>query len=87
VQQWLGQQGFFVMEWPPQSLDLNPIKHLWNEVDRHLGLSSNLPRNTDDLWKKIYVVWQSTKVEYVHKLIHTIPFLQLRMDTHTLIGL
>ena len=27
LQQWLGQEDFSVMEWPPQSLDLNPIEH------------------------------------------------------------
>jgi len=61
------------MEWPPQSRDLNPIKHLWIEVGRHLRLYGNLPRSTDDLWEKIQFVWQSIEVEYIQKLIRTIP--------------
>lgn len=29
VRDWFEEQGYKVMEWPPYSLDLNPIKHLW----------------------------------------------------------
>jgi len=59
------------MEWLPKSLDLNPIEHLWNEVDRCLRLSGTLPTSRDNLWKKICVVWQSIEVEFVQKLICT----------------
>ena len=61
------------MEWPPQSPDLNPIKHLWNEVDKHLRLSGSSPTSRHDLWEKIQVVWQSIEVEFVQKLIFTMP--------------
>ena len=87
VQRWLGRQDFSVLEWPPQSLDLNPIEHLWNEADRRLRLSGTSPTCKDDLWEKIQVVWQNIEVEYIKKLIRTMPrrrliFLQLRVDTH-----
>jgi transposase len=32
VQEWLADQTFTVMEWPPYSLDLNPIEHVWKEL-------------------------------------------------------
>lgn len=73
VQRWLGRQDFSVLDWPPQSPDLNPIEHLWNEVDRRLRLSATLPTCKDDLWEKIQVVWQNIEVEYVQKLIRTMP--------------
>ena len=34
VQRWLGREDLLMLKWPPQSLDSNPIEHLWNEVDR-----------------------------------------------------
>ena len=73
VQRWLGRQDFSVLDWPPQSPDLNPIEHLWNEVDRRLRLSATLPTCKDDLWERIQVVWQNIEVEYVQKLIRTMP--------------
>ena len=77
VQQWLGRQDLSVLEWPPQSPDLNPIEHLWNEVDRRLRLFGTSPTCKDDLWEKIQVFWQNIEVKYVHKLIRTMPLLHL----------
>ena len=62
-----------MLEWPPQSPDLNPIEHLRNEVDRHLRLSGTSPTCKDDLWEKIQVIWQNIEVEYIKKLIRTLP--------------
>lgn len=70
---WLDEKGIEVLTWPPYSPDLNPIEHLWDEVDRRLRqLPGNISSETD-LWNKIQKVWNEIDDDYVLKLIDTMP--------------
>ena len=73
VKDWLLAQKFQVIWHPPQSPDLNPIEHLWNEVDRRMRMSERKPTNKKDLWEKIQEIWYSIEVDVVRKLIMSMP--------------
>jgi DDE superfamily endonuclease/Transposase len=73
LQDWFDEQEFEVMDWPAQSPDLNPIEHLWDEVERQLRNSGENPTSRDDLYKKLLAVWDKIDVETVRKLVRTMP--------------
>ena len=39
---WMDMNGFNVLEWPSNSPDMNPIEHVWNDVD--MRVRKNHPR-------------------------------------------
>jgi len=71
--EWFDDNNVEILDWPSQSPDLNPIEHLWNEIDRRLR---NLPDNItseNDLWNKIQQVWNEIDIDFCLKLIDTMP--------------
>ena len=34
--QYLAKNKITVLDWPPQTPDINPIEHLWDHVDREI---------------------------------------------------
>lgn len=73
VVEWLRAQKFELIGHPPQSPDLNPIEHLWNEVDRRLRRSKRKPTSKSDLWEKIQEIWYDIEPDVVRKLIRSMP--------------
>ena len=58
VQQWLHENEVEMLEWPPQSPDLNPIEHLWEHMERQLKFYpatnvTQLSQNLELIWSKI----------------------------------
>ena len=52
---------------------MNPIEHLWNEVDRRLRQLLELPKNKDDLLTKLLLVWSGIEPEFVQNLVISMP--------------
>jgi transposase len=73
VQSWLSEQPFSVLEWPPQSPDLNPIEHLWAIVKRRLAQYDNPPSGMVELWERIEEVWENIGAEECKSLVESMP--------------
>lgn len=46
VRGWLeeAEEDFTIFPWPPNSSDLNPIKHVWENIDRVIRSMDSPPR-------------------------------------------
>jgi len=73
TKRWLSEHRIKVLDWPAYSPDLNPIEHLWNEMDHRLRKLPGNISNKDDLWNKIQQVWNEVDIEFCLKLIDTMP--------------
>uniref|UniRef100_A0A8C7K1G0 Tc1-like transposase DDE domain-containing protein n=1 Tax=Oncorhynchus kisutch TaxID=8019 RepID=A0A8C7K1G0_ONCKI len=43
IQKWLVRIGELKLDWPAQSRDLNPVKYLWDDLERQLRARPNRP--------------------------------------------
>lgn len=60
-----------MMDWPPQSPDLNPIELLWEELDRRVRELQ--PTSAADLWKILQECWENITPETLMKLVKRMP--------------
>lgn len=80
VREWLEQQDFELMGWPPKSPDLNPIENLWSLLkaklyENHPELRT-MPDNQDTLDQMIIwaqEAWSSIDLSILDHLAVTMP--------------
>lgn len=71
VTEFLHQKKVKVLEWPAQSPDLNPIEHLWEEMERRRN-SENL-RNRQELKNVLQKIWDEIEPGVCQKLVESMP--------------
>ena len=59
------------MNWPPFSSDMNPIEHLWDEVER--PMKKHQPKNEDQLRRILQAEWESMSQDVTKKLVESDP--------------
>ena len=73
TKKWIKDHNINVLGWPSQSPDLNPIEHLWNEVDRRLRNNTKRLTSKESLWEMLQEVWEGIEPEFCQKLISSMP--------------
>ena len=72
AQQWRIAYGIQKLNWPPNSLDLNPIENLWKLV-KDLLRHHNRPRNKQEMMQTIEAIWNEVSMEQLQNLIASMP--------------
>ncbi len=52
-----------ILQWPPQSPDLNPIENLWNELK--LRVRKRLPQTLNELEKFVLEEWEQIPDDHI----------------------
>lgn len=71
--EWFKSKQVEVMDWPPQSPDLNPIEHLWVHIKNELSKYEAPPSGIYQLWERTQEVWNRIPVEVCQNLIKSMP--------------
>ena len=61
VMSYLREQDSEIMDWLPQSPDLNPMENLWKNLG--VKVMERIPTNTEDLWGKLQEEWSKISIE------------------------
>ena len=66
-------ETLYLMEWPAQSPDLNPIENLWSIFDQRVGERTMLTDN--ELWEILEKTWDeiSKDAKLLRSLIDSMP--------------
>ena len=67
VKSWFLENQVPVMEWTPQSPDLNPIEHLWGVLKNKIGAFKS--KNKNEVWSEIQNAWYSISPDLCANLV------------------
>src|SRR5271157_145686 len=71
VKEWFKKHKIRVLDWPPQSPDLNPIEHLWDHLKRQLAKYPKEPKGVHELWERVQVEWNKIPEDVCFKLVRS----------------
>ena len=71
--QFLAQNDIHTLPWPPTSLDLSPIEHVWDQLKQSFRKTEPLPRNTTELKDVLNYLWLTYPQSSIRKLIDSMP--------------
>lgn len=69
----LQEREIQLMEWPALSPDLNPIEHVWNQLDRSVRKRPNAPQTIQELTQALIEEWENIPQESLHRLVRSMP--------------
>ncbi|KAJ8875985.1 hypothetical protein PR048_023893 [Dryococelus australis] len=71
--QWYADNNVGRLDWPAQSADLNPIEHLWDELDRRARARPARPKSIAQLMEWLQEEWRRIPVDVLQTLVESMP--------------
>ena len=73
IRKWFVEIGVEELDWPAQSPDLNPIKHLWDDLEYRLRARSKCPTSVPYLTKALMAEWKQVPPALFQHLVESLP--------------
>uniref|UniRef100_A0A672YKD4 Tc1-like transposase DDE domain-containing protein n=1 Tax=Sphaeramia orbicularis TaxID=375764 RepID=A0A672YKD4_9TELE len=73
IKTWMTESGVDELDWPAQSPDLNPIEHLWDELERRLRARPSHPTSVCDLTNVFLEEWSKIPMNTLLNLVDSLP--------------
>ena len=73
MQKWFVEIGVEELDWPAQSPDLNPIEHLWDELECRLRARPIHPTSVPDLTHALVAEWNQILAAMFQHLVKSLP--------------
>ncbi|KAK3560392.1 hypothetical protein QTP86_008484 [Hemibagrus guttatus] len=73
IKTWMNEFGVEELDWPAQSPDLNPIEHLWDELERRLRARPSHPTSVPDLTNALLEERSKIPINTLLNLVESIP--------------
>ena len=68
TKEWQDRNGIKRLPWPSQSLEMNPIEHLWAILDRAVQKKSRKPTSWAELLTRLHEAWAKIPQEKISEL-------------------
>ncbi|KAL0151306.1 hypothetical protein M9458_053497 [Cirrhinus mrigala] len=73
IKTWMTESGVDELDWPTQSPDLNPIEHLWDELERRLKARPSRPTSVCDLTNALLEEWSKIPINTLLNFVDSLP--------------
>ena len=73
IKKWFVEIRLEELDWPAQSPDLNPIEHIWDELECQLRASPNRPTSATNLTNALVAEWKKVPAAMFQRLVESLP--------------